>query len=138
MKQNQIVLSRLDRQRIKKCIEEEKQKGTINEHEINRLVYELENALIVDPRKIPQDIVSMNSEVKISFINYPDQVKLKIVYPNEANIKEGKISVFSPIANAILGRKIGDQVTWIAPSEGTSFKIDEIIYQPEAAGHYHV
>lgn len=135
---SKLILSRLDRQRIKKCIAREVLEGTINEHEIKRLNYELENAEIMEPRNIPRDVVTMNSEVKISFVNYPEQVKLKIVYPEEASIKEGKISVFSPIANALLGRKAGDYISWIVPSGGTSFRIDEILYQPEASGHYNI
>jgi len=138
MERSNITLSRLDFQRITRCIEEEKKLRTINDFEIQRLLYELTRAEITEPRKIPNNIITMNSEVEISFLDSQKTVRLKIVYPDEANIKEGKISIFSPIANALLGHKEGDVIEWVVPAGGTKFKIEKIIYQPEAEGHYNL
>lgn len=138
MERSNIILSRLDFQRINRCINEEKQLRTINDFEIQRLLYELTRAEIMEPRTIPNNIITMNSEVEISFLENRHIVKLKIVYPNKANIKEGKISIFSPIANALLGHKVGDVIEWVVPAGGTKFRIDKILYQPEASGHYNI
>ena len=138
MERSNITLSRLDFQRIPRCIEEEKKLRTINDFEIQRLLYELTRAEITEPRKIPNNIITMNSEVEISFLENQQTIRLKIVYPNEADIKDGKISIFSPIANALLGHKIGDIIEWVVPAGGTKFKIEKILYQPEASGHFNV
>ncbi|MEZ5149114.1 MAG: nucleoside diphosphate kinase regulator [Bacteroidales bacterium] len=138
MERSNITLSRLDFQRITRCIEEEKKLRTINDFEIQRLLYELTRAEITEPRKIPNNIITMNSEVEISFLENQQTIRLKIVYPNEADIKDGKISIFSPIANALLGHKIGDIIEWVVPAGGTKFKIEKILYQPEASGHFNV
>ena len=78
----------------------------------------------------------MNSIVRISFLNTNKTTQFQIVYPDQANIKENKISIFSPVATALIGYKVSDEVEWIVPSGMTKLRIDEIIYQPEAAGDY--
>lgn len=136
MERSSIVLSRLDFHRINRCINEEQQSRTINGFEIQRLIYELSQAEIREPTAIPNDIVTMNSEVAITFLENKQAVRLKIVYPSEADIKKGMISIFSPIANALLGHKVGDIIEWVVPAGGTKFRIEKILYQPEAEGHF--
>jgi regulator of nucleoside diphosphate kinase len=78
----------------------------------------------------------MNSKVKISFVESGKRVELKIVYPEDAKIEKNLISIFSPIAAALIGYSEGETIDWIVPSGPTRIKVDEIVYQPEAAGHY--
>ncbi len=131
-----LILNKLDYLRIKKAIESAKQVKSINAGEAADLMTELDSATIVEPKEIPSDVVTMNSEVKISFLNNNRQVRFRIVYPKDANLKENKISIFSPIATALIGYKQGDEVEWIVPAGPTRIRIDEIIYQPEASGDY--
>lgn len=99
---------------------------------------ELESAEILEPEDIPSNVVTMNSIVRMSFINSKKNVQFQIVYPDKANFKDNKISIFSPIATALIGYKVGDEIEWIIPAGITRIRIDEIIYQPEAAGHYNL
>lgn len=133
---SKIILSQLDYSRIKACIHDAKQFRSINAKDAAALMNELDSAEIVDSEKIPGNVVTMNSIVKISFLNTNKQTEFQIVYPGKANLKEKKISIFSPIATALLGYKKGDEIEWIIPAGPTKIRIDEIIYQPEAAGHY--
>ena len=48
----------------------------------------------------------------------------------------GIFTFFSPIATALIGYKINDEIEWIVPAGLTKLRIDEIIYQPEAAGDF--
>ena len=57
-----------------------------------------------------------------------------LVFPTEADFAEGKISVLAPIGTAILGYRQGDTIEWPVPSGLCKLKVDEIVYQPEAAG----
>jgi len=131
-----IILNRLDYARIKKCIGDARQFKSINKLEFEKLIKELESATIVEPKEIPSDVVTMNSVVKLSFLNNNKSVHFQIVYPDQANLKENKISIFSPIATALIGYKVGDKIEWIVPAGLTQLKIEEIIYQPEAAGDF--
>ena len=93
-------------------------------------------SFIVEPQDVPVDIVTMNSIVKVSFLNTEKEIQFQIVYPDQANFKENKISIFSPVATALIGYKESDEIEWMVPSGMTKIRIDKIIYQPEAAGDY--
>ncbi len=133
---SRLIVNSLDYSRIKKCISDAKQFKSINEGEAAKLMNELNSAKIVKPEAIPSDVVTMNSIVKLSFLNNNKQVEFQIVYPEQANLKENKISIFSPIATALIGYKIADEIEWIVPAGLTKIRIDGIVYQPEAAGDY--
>jgi len=138
MANDNIVLNKMDHIRINKCILEAIEDRSINKGEIERLQFELERAKIAEPHEVPNNVVTMNSVVKIFFPDFNKHVQLKIVYPHEADINGWKISIFSPIANALLGYKVGDIIELFVPAGGTKVKIEDIIYQPEAAGHYNL
>ncbi len=135
---NKIILNRLDYLRIKKCISDAKQFKSISASEEETLLKELNSAKIVEPQEIPDNVVTMNSIVRISFLNTNKQVEFQIVYPNQANLKDNKISIFSPIATALIGYKIKDEIEWIVPAGLTKIRIDKIIYQPEASGNFNL
>ncbi|MBK6732225.1 MAG: nucleoside diphosphate kinase regulator [Bacteroidetes bacterium] len=131
-----IIINRLDYARITKCIKDAKNFRSINNKEAELLLQELKSAKIVEPEAIPSNVVTMNSIVKISFTNTKKHIQFQIVYPDQSNIKENKISIFSPIATALIGYKVNDEIEWIVPAGLTKIKIEEIIYQPEATGDY--
>jgi regulator of nucleoside diphosphate kinase len=133
---SKIIVNKLDYARIKKCVNDAQQFKSISKAEAEKLMIELDSAEIVEPQAIPSNVVTMNSIVKLSFLNSSKQVQFQIVYPRLANYKEGKISIFSPIATALIGYKVGDEIEWIVPAGLTKMQIDEIVYQPEAAGDF--
>lgn len=133
---SKLIVNRLDYARIKKCIGDAQQFKSINKTDAEKLLNELNSAQIVEPEAVPSNVVTMNSIVKLSFLNNNQQVQFQIVYPDKANIKENKISIFSPIATALIGYKVKDEIEWIVPAGLTKIKIDKIIYQPEAAGDF--
>jgi regulator of nucleoside diphosphate kinase len=133
-----IILNKLDYLRIQKHIRDARMKKTIEAAEAQKLINELESATLVEPQEIPSDVVTMNSVVKISFVGEECQQEFRIVYPNEADFKSRKVSIFSPVATALIGFRIGDLIEWMVPGGMKQIKIDGIIYQPEAAGDYNL
>jgi len=133
---SKLIINRLDYARIKKSISDAKQFKSISNSEAEKLQQELDAAKIVEPEAIPSNVVTMNSIVKLRFLNNDKKIQFQIVYPEQANIKENKISIFSPIATALIGYKVNDEVEWIVPAGLTRIRIDEIVYQPEAAGDF--
>lgn len=133
-----IILSTLDFPRIKKCILDARQTNTIGVNEAENLMREMNSAKVVEPDEIPEDVVTMNSIVKISFLDVKKTIQFQIVYPDEADIKENRISIFSPVATALIGYRVSDEIEWIVPSGLTKLRIDKIIYQPEAAGDFEL
>lgn len=133
-----IILNKLDYSRIKSAISEAKRFNSISVADAASLMKELDSAKILEPKKIPGNVVTMNSIVKISFLNTGKQIQFQIVYPGKADLKEKKISIFSPIATALLGYKVSDEIEWIVPAGPTTIRIDEIVYQPEASGDFEL
>ena len=133
---NQIILNKLDFSRIYNCINVARRLNTIGISEAENLLSELNSAKVVEPHEIPHDVVTMNSVVRISFLNTNKTTQFQVVYPDQANIKENKISIFSPVATALIGYRVSDEIEWIVPSGLTKLRVDEIIYQPEAAGDF--
>jgi regulator of nucleoside diphosphate kinase len=60
-----------------------------------------------------------------------------LVFPGDADSARGKVSILAPIGTAVLGYKIGDMIEWEVPAGRKRFKVEQIVYQPEAAGDYH-
>lgn len=135
---NRIILSNLDHKRILDSINKAVRANSISEQEALTLSKELEKAEVIEPEHMPNDVVTMNSTVKVTFAKTGKQLELKIVYPKEADISKNLISIFSPIAAALIGYRVGDTIDWNVPSGPTTIRIDEITYQPEASGEFAV
>lgn len=104
--------------------------------DIFELEHEIERAIVVDPRTVAGDVVTMNSRALLEVDD--EALEVALVYPQDADDREGKLSVFSGIGTAILGYKEGDAFNWRMPSRTCHIRIGKVLYQPEAAGHYHL
>lgn len=92
---------------------------------------ELNIAEIVAPEDVPADVVTMNSTVQILDLKDGDIDTYTLVYPREANIAEGRLSVLAPIGTAILGCRVGDVVRWKVPGGISLLRIEQLVFQPE-------
>lgn len=96
------------------------------EMKIAKLEEVVSNARIIDESKIDTSKVSILSRVKIQNKKNGMEVTYTIVSEEEANLKEGKISVKSPIGQGLLGKKVGDVAQVQAPAGIIDFKILDI------------
>ena len=96
------------------------------EKKISELENTLANARIIDASKIDTSKVTILSKVELKNIKMKKNVTYLLVSEAEANIKEGKISVASPIGKAILGKKKGDKVQVMAPNGAIDLEIVKI------------
>lgn len=99
---------------------------------------ELGRAKAVDSKKIPPDVVTMNSRLRYRDAEDGGESEITLVFPADADIDTGKMSVLSPIGTALLGYAVGDTIKWTVPAGSRQIEILELLYQPEAAGDYHV
>jgi regulator of nucleoside diphosphate kinase len=102
---------------------------------LETLQEELDRAHIVEPTAIPHDVVTMNSQVRLTDLETNEAQVYTLVFPSQANLEQRKLSVLAPIGTAILGYRVGDTVEWRVPAGIKKLRIEEILYQPEAAGH---
>lgn len=86
----------------------------------------IRNARMIDESKISTDEVQILTRVKIRNLKNKQTMTYQIVSESEANLKEGKISVTTPIAKGLLGKKIGEKATVVVPSGTMEFEVLDI------------
>src|SRR5918993_660513 len=131
MKTELHQLKSVDRPAASRAIAEAREKGDLKENaeydaakeaqgmleaKIKHLEGVIANARILDESNIDTSKVSILTKVTLTNLNTKKQVTYKIVSENEANLKEGKISVTSPIGHGLLGKVIGDTVEVQVPA----------------------
>lgn len=135
-----IFITEQDRQRLNDCLAvlHEYADGKDLRH-VQQLEEEISRAsIIVDPTSTPGDVVTMRSRVRVRDIDTGKESVYTLVYPSESDPMALKVSVLAPIGAALLGCRVGDVVERDIPKGRCRFMIEELIYQPEAAGDYHL
>lgn len=103
-----------------------------------KLEEELEWAQVVPPHEIPGDVVTMNSQARVKDLDSNQEMVFTLVFPADADYEGGKLSVLAPVGTALLGYRAGETVAWEVPGGVRRLKIEQVLYQPEAAGDYHL
>jgi len=137
MKARKIFITENDRKRLEELLGVAGAFNNQGRADLESLTAELRRAKVVDPRKVPKDVVTMNTRLKLKFLDDGTDMEVTLVFPAEADIDRGKLSVLSPIGTAVLGYAEGDTIEWDVPAGKRSVRIEKILYQPEAEGHYH-
>lgn len=88
---------------------------------------ELKKARLVDKENFPDDVIRINSIVRIKAEEKNEVMQFMLVTPDKANIKEKRISIMAPIGTALIGFRKGQQVKWKVPSGVKTFTILEVI-----------
>ena len=135
-------LKRVDRVQIVKEIQVARAHGDISENAeyhaarekqgwIEAKIRDLENKLasseIVDVAKGPKDRVVFGAQVKLEDLDSEEEKLYRIVGPHEADINKGLVSITSPLARAMLGREVGDEILVKAPGGTKEYEILDIL-----------
>ena len=89
----------------------------------------LSRAEVIDPSKIQSSKVPFGAHLVLANADYGEEVRYQIVGPDEANVDDGRISVASPLARAMLGREVGEEVKVKLPAGQRVYEILEISYR---------
>lgn len=138
MQEKNIYVTENDAKRLQTLLEVAKQSQYYGSDELQKLGAELNRALVVASRDVPRDVITMNSKVRLLDLETKEEMTYTLVFPDEADFAEGKISVLAPIGTAMLGYRAGDTFSWQVPAGIRRIKILSILYQPEASGDYHL
>ena len=128
----QIYITKNDNERLMELLKEKRPHDTYDE----ALLHELKRGIIVDSKKIPADVITMNSQVKFTEIESNSSLIYWLVFPQDADISKNKISVLSPIGCGLLGYKVNDIIPVKTPDGEKMVRVEKIIHQPEAEGNY--
>lgn len=99
---------------------------------IDDLQRELDGARVVEPHRVSRDVVTMDSTVRFLDLQNHRREVYTLVYPDEADLSDGKLSVLSPLGTALLGARAGDVVRVPGAAGPRAIKIESILHQPEA------
>jgi transcription elongation factor GreA len=137
-------LKTVERPRIIRAIEEARSHGDLSENaeyhaakeqqgwteaRVAELEDKISRAEVIDITKLGGNTVMFGAKVTLIDEETDDQVSYQIVGEFEADVKKGKISVTSPIARAIIGKKSGDSVEVSTPGGGKSYEIAKVKWQ---------
>jgi len=136
---NELIITRYDYGRIMIILDHLKNSFS-REQRKNAVILrqELYRAHKVSSLEIPSDYVTMNSIFEINDKVELESRILNLVFPEEANSEQDRVSIISPIGTAVLGCRVGNVINWTIPGGLKKFVLINMIYQPEAAGNYNL
>lgn len=134
MKKRTLHITEYDMQRLRKIIGDVRNWDRRDREYLDYLEKELDDAVLVPSDQMPVDFVTLNTRMRVRDLDSNDEESIQLVFPSDANFREGKISILTPVGTALIGYRAGDTVEWRIPSGTRRLRIEEIIYQPEAEG----
>ncbi|TMS57878.1 GNAT family N-acetyltransferase [Imbroritus primus] len=125
-----IYITEIDKARLRNLIEIEQGPAVVE------LEHEIERAIVVKPQQVVRNVVTMNSRALVHLDD--EEMEVALVYPQDADDRAGKLSVCSDVGAAILGYQEGDAIDWRVAGRTRRIGIEKVLYQPEAAGDFHL
>lgn len=138
MNNRTIYITELDLKRLRELIADAGSTSYRNSSYLKQLDAELHRGQVVAPQDVPSDVITMNSRVRLIDVESGEEMKYTLVFPQDADSAQGKISILAPIGTAMLGYRVGDVFSWSVPDGVRQLKVVEIIFQPEASGNYEL
>ena len=106
-----------------------KEKQSFIEGRISELDDKLARADVIDVSKLSGGKIRFGATVTLIDVDSEEEASYKIVGDDEANVKEGKISISSPIARALIGKEEGDEAEVAAPAGARAYEITKVEYR---------
>ena len=99
---------------------------------------ELDRAIVVPMERMPRDVVTMHSRCIYIDENVGAQREIELVYPDEADPVEGRVSVLAPIGSALLGLATGQAIDWELPGGRVHrLRVVRVLHQPDTTTDAH-
>jgi regulator of nucleoside diphosphate kinase len=127
-----IVLTEEDHGRLQRLIRSRRHHANRDAPSLKALELELDRATVVRSKEIPDDVVTMNSRVRVKDLDRGEEVVYQIVFPADADASRNRISVLAPLGTGLLGYRAGTVFEWPVPSGVRRLHIVDVEYQPES------
>lgn len=125
--QDQLLLAKADYEAIMHLLRGGTAYNTFNRQDAEALQQELKKAKLVDKEDLPLDVVRLNSIVTIKDQKEGKTRALTLVTPGKSDIRQGKISILSPMGTALIGFCKGQKVSWKVPAGKRTFTIVDVV-----------
>lgn len=126
---SQLILLKEDHQFMISYLNAFRGTSVLDRRNAQDLMTELKKAKLVEKGEFPADVVRLNSMVKIQ-TDKQKVIELRIVPPDQADIREKKISIMAPIGTALIGFRKGQKVKWQVPAGTKTFSIMDVVNEP--------
>src|SRR4051794_33047238 len=134
MKKRTLIISHADRENLEALIDSARRDSSVRGDYLAALEGELRRARVVAAGRVPADVVTMNSVVRLRDLDSDETEEYELVYPAEADMELNRISVLAPVGTAVLGYRVGDVIEWSVPAGLRRLLVEEVLSQPETAG----
>lgn len=104
---------------------------------LDALDAELTRAKIANPREVPPDLITMNSRVRLTNLDTGSNRICCLVFPKDRESKDENVSILDSLGMAMLGHRVRDIFVVESGERKMMWLVEQILYQPEAAGDYH-
>ena len=125
----QLILLKEDYEILNAYLKGSQGRSRFDRHNAEELQAELRKGRLVNKDSFPEDVVRLNSRVKIKDEKDGKTMDLTLVTPEKADIKQRKVSFMSPVGTALLGYRKGQSVQWKVPAGCKTFIILEVSHQ---------
>jgi regulator of nucleoside diphosphate kinase len=120
-----IVIPKSDAVRLRELLAARARAEHDQDH-LHELAAELERALIAEPGEAPEDVITMHARVQVLDLVSGERSDVELVFPFEADLSAGRISVLAPLGTALLGYREGDEVEWLMPGGLRRLRIERV------------
>ncbi len=142
LKEKVRYLKEVERQEVIKAIQEARAHGDITENaefeaakerqafiegKIMDLEYKIAYADVIDPNTVSTDCVMFGCTVVLENLDTQQEVQYQLVGPDEADVRQGRISVSSPLGKAMVGKKAGDEIVVQTPGGRRQYELIDIL-----------
>jgi len=110
-----IFITETDAQRLRRLLAAATQRPGSDGLNLQRLEAELDRAQIVPETDLPPEVITMNSTVEVEDLDDGERSVFTLVFPEHADVSQGRISVLAPLGMAMLGYRVGDSIQWPGP-----------------------
>ncbi|CAG0952495.1 Regulator of nucleoside diphosphate kinase [Methylophilaceae bacterium] len=138
MIKDSIQVTSFDMSRLFAMAEQIRRQGMADKVDLDQLEEELARSVEVSSDEVPSDVVTMNSKLTLKDLTSGKEITCTLVFPQDADPAQQRVSVLAPLGMAVLGYRVGDRINWSMPHGMRQLRIETIHYQPEAAGDYHL
>ncbi len=138
MQKKPIFITQADLDRLRARFQGDRSTDVQDSGYVKSLESELQRAIVVDAKSISNDVITLRSRAVLKDLDSGEELTYTLVYPEESDPSNGKISILSPVGTAMLGYRAGDLFEWEVPGGVRRLQVLRVEYQPEAAGDFHL
>jgi len=128
-----IIVTDADMDRLSRLVRALKHSSFRDQLQLESLEQALENAEVTSSERVPRDVIRMNSSIRVMDLDTRKKELYTLVFPENADISTGRISVIAPVGIALLGRRQGDVIETKVPGGARRLRVERVLQGPQLA-----